>query len=264
MTNRSLHALVLPFLILAARRAPADDRAATAVKAPAVGRAQTGTMVAATPRKNDFALSLSPASVSLPPGGHATFTVSTHVTSGSPASVSFAVSGLPGGVSGSFSPASVAGGGGTTLTLAASASAAPGSQTFTVTGASSAVTHALHGVVAITVAPKNDFAIALSPSSAALSPGAQATFTVSTSVVSGAPMSIVLSVSGLPPGVTGTLSPSAVSSGGNATLTLAASASAASASTTFVVTGTAGAASHAAKASVAVQTGSLRALPAPR
>jgi len=235
----------------------------TGVSGAAKHAAQGAIAVAAAP-KNDFALSLSPAGVSLPPGGHATLTVSTHVTSGSPASIAFTLSGLPAGVSGSFSPASVAAGAGTTLTLAASASAAPGAQTFTVTGVSSGATHALQGGVAIVAAPKSEFSIALSPASAALSPGAQATFTVSTAVVSGTQMSIVLSISGLPPGVTGAFSPATVPSGGSATLTLAAAASAASASKTFVVTGTGGTASHTAKATIAVQSGRLRVMSLPR
>jgi hypothetical protein len=91
----------------------------------------------------DFALAVSPSSVSAAPGGTATATVSTSVSSGFSSAVSLSASGLPAGASASFSPASIAapGAGSSTLTLAAGTAAA-GAYNVTVTGSGGGKTHA--------------------------------------------------------------------------------------------------------------------------
>jgi Calcineurin-like phosphoesterase len=104
--------------------------------------------------------------------------------------------------------------------------------------------------------PANDFSLTLSPASATVAPGASASFTVASAVTSGSAETVTLAVSGLPAGVTGTLSPASVRSGAGATLTLAAAASAAGASGTFTVTGTASSGSHTATASLTIAGGS--------
>ncbi|MGW2485815.1 carbohydrate binding domain-containing protein [Streptomyces sp. NPDC001606] len=94
-----------------------------------------------TPPANDFAVSLSPATASLDPGGSAKATVQTSVTSGSAQSVDLAVSGAPSGVTASLSPSSVTAGGTSTLTVQAGTSAAPGTYTLTVTGTAGSTRH---------------------------------------------------------------------------------------------------------------------------
>ena len=93
------------------------------------------------PPGNDFSLSDSPGSASVAAGGSATSTVSTAVTSGSAQSVSLAASGLPSGVTASFSPGSVTAGGSSTLTLTASSSAAAGTYPVTITGTAASGSH---------------------------------------------------------------------------------------------------------------------------
>jgi len=88
----------------------------------------------------DFSVAVSPASTTVAPGASATVTVSTTRINGSSQTVALSVSGLPSGVTGSFSPASVTAGGSSTLTLAAS-STATGAGNFTVTGTSGSTTH---------------------------------------------------------------------------------------------------------------------------
>lgn len=94
---------------------------------------------AATP---DFALSVSPASLSAAQGGSATTTVSTTVSGGFNSAVSLSASGVPSGGSATFNPASIAapGAGSSTLTLAAGTAAA-GTYTVTVTGSGGGKTH---------------------------------------------------------------------------------------------------------------------------
>jgi len=100
--------------------------------------------VATTP---DFSMAISPASATVTVSGSASFTVSTSALNGSSQTISLSVAGLPSGVTGSFSPASVTAGGSSTLTVTASATAS-GSGTFTVTG-SSTTTHTATGSLTV-------------------------------------------------------------------------------------------------------------------
>ena len=74
-------------------------------------------------------------------GQNVTNTVSTTLTSGSTAAVTFTASGLPTGVTAAFSPTSCSPACSTTLTLTAGASATVGTGTITVTGTSGSLTH---------------------------------------------------------------------------------------------------------------------------
>ncbi|MFG1758925.1 M28 family peptidase [Micromonospora echinofusca] len=86
---------------------------------------------------NDFSVAVSPTSGSVQRGASTTATVSTATTAGSAQTVGLSATGLPAGVTASFSPSSVTSGGSATMTLSASASAAVGTYTVTVTGAGS-------------------------------------------------------------------------------------------------------------------------------
>ncbi|WP_327027763.1 M28 family peptidase [Micromonospora sp. NBC_01740] len=89
---------------------------------------------------NDFSVAVSPTSGSVQRGASITATVSTATTAGTAQTVGLSATGLPAGVTASFSPSSVTSGGSATLTLSASASAALGTYTVTVTGAGSGAT----------------------------------------------------------------------------------------------------------------------------
>jgi len=87
----------------------------------------------------DYALSESPTSVSAVQGGSATTTVTVTPSGGFTGSVSLAASGLPTGVTASFSPTSTTST--STLTLTASSTATAGTSTVTITGTSGSLTH---------------------------------------------------------------------------------------------------------------------------
>ena len=94
--------------------------------------------------KNNFTISLSPASDSVAQNGQVTFTVTTVSTGVAAESIALTVQDLPAGVTGAFNPTSVTAGGTSTLTLSASA-AAPltGSPvTFMVIGKAASAVHA--------------------------------------------------------------------------------------------------------------------------
>ena len=199
----------------------------------------------------DFAVAVSPASQSVVVGNSATYTVATAAVNGSTQSISLSVSGLPAGATGTFSPATVTAGGSSTLTVATSATAS--ATTFTVTGTST-TTHSTTASITVTAAIPPDFAVAVSPASQAIAQGASGTYTVSTTPLNGSTQSIALSVSGLPAGITGTLSPATVTAGGSSTLTLAVASTATASTTTFTVTGASGTVQHTANGSVTITT----------
>jgi Zn-dependent metalloprotease len=104
--------------------------------------AQTGDPTCTPSGQNsDFSLALSPASGSVQQGGSVSTTVSTNTTTGTAQSVTLTASGLPSGVTASFSPATVQSGQSSVLTLSATANAAPGASTVTVKGQGTTLSH---------------------------------------------------------------------------------------------------------------------------
>jgi hypothetical protein len=91
----------------------------------------------------DFSISASPSAVSVAQGGTGTSTITTAVSGGFNAAISLSASGLPAGVTVSFSPASIAapGSGSSTLTFTVASTATPGTSTITITGTGGGVTH---------------------------------------------------------------------------------------------------------------------------
>ena len=100
----------------------------------------------------DFSLSASPASLTVAQGSNGSTTINTTAVN-APEPVSLAVTGLPSGVTASFTPPSpVTSGGSTALTLAVGRTAAPGTSTLTITGtASSGGPHT--ATVTLTISP---------------------------------------------------------------------------------------------------------------
>ena len=94
------------------------------------------------PTSSDFLVTaLSRNQVAIP-AGQASYTVEVSSLNGFGGTVSLGVSGLPSGITASFSPASVAGGAGqSTLLLTTTAEISPGTYFFTITGASGSLSH---------------------------------------------------------------------------------------------------------------------------
>ncbi|MEV4223617.1 M28 family peptidase [Nonomuraea sp. NPDC049725] len=86
------------------------------------------------PPADDYTISVNPASASVDPGGTATTTVSTQVSSGQAQSVTLSASGVPAGVSVTFSPATITAGQSSTVTIATTAGTAPGTYPIGVNG----------------------------------------------------------------------------------------------------------------------------------
>jgi len=102
----------------------------------------------------DFVLSASPTSVSVAQGNSSSTTISTAIVGGFNSAVSLSASGLPTGVTASFSPASITapGNGNSILTFSASSTAATGTTNVTVTATGGGITHTTTVAVTVTAA----------------------------------------------------------------------------------------------------------------
>ncbi len=202
--------------------------------------------VAIQPQTVDFALS-APTSASVTRGASATSSISISRTNFTSA-VSLSVSGLPSGVTASFSPSSTTGTS-STLTFTASSSATTGTSVVTVTGAADGLTRTASISLTVNPATTSDFALS-APASASVTRGASATASISISRTNFT-SAVSLSVSGLPSGVTASFSPSSTT-GTTSTLTFTASSTATTGTSVVTVTGAANGLSRTASLSLTV------------
>jgi hypothetical protein len=200
----------------------------------------TRAAVAAGP---DFSISASPPTVLISSNGSSGFgntTVTATSINGFTGPVGFTVSGLPTGVTATVIPApgppNIA-----SIELAASASAAAGTTNITVTGTSGSLSHSI-SVPVMVVLPVSDFTVLVNPTSATISTGTGAVFSVLAPQVTGFTGLATFTASGLPTGVTASFGTSTGDGRGGtaATLTLAASSAASPGTSTITVTGHAG------------------------
>ena len=181
-----------------------------------------------------YTLSASPSTVSLAQGGNGTSTITVNPTGGFTGSVSLAASGLPSGVTASFSPTSTTGT--STLTLTASGTATVGALNVTVTGTSGTIVETT--TVALTVTPPGSFTLS-APSTLNVAQSASSAATITVDPANGFTGTVSLSASGLPVGVTAAFNPTSTT--GSSTLTFTAISTATTGAATVTVTGTSGA-----------------------
>lgn len=207
----------------------------------------------------DFALSASPTTVSVAQGGTKTTTVSTTVSGGFNSAVSLSASGLPAGVTASFSPTSIAapGSGSSTLTFTASSTAATGTSTITINASGGGVSHSTTVSLTVSATATPDFAVSASPTSVSVAAGSSGTSTISTTVSGGFNSAVSLSASGLPTGVTAAFNPTSIAApgSGSSTLTFTAGSTAAAGTSTITINASGGGVSHSATISLTITTG---------
>jgi YVTN family beta-propeller protein len=187
----------------------------------------------------DFALNASPLNPSLSPilqpGTSATSVISTSAFGGFNADVSLSLSGLPPGVTATFSSTTVPapGSGNSTLTLSASATTAFGTYTIPITASGGGLTHTLN--IALTIVNPGYFVTA-SPSSLTVKPGSSANTTVTVTVTDNSVSGLMFpDITGLPAGVTASFSPPFINGNGSLTLTLTANNTAAAGTSNVTV-----------------------------
>jgi hypothetical protein len=200
----------------------------------------------------DFTVGASPSSVSVTQGSTATSTITVTSLNGFNSAATLSASGLPAGVTASFSPNPVTppanGNAASTLTFTASSSATTGTSTVTVTGTSGSTTHTTTITLTVNAAATPNFTISAAPSSVTVTQGGTGTSTVTITSQNSFSSATTLSATGLPTGVTAAFSTNPVTPPANgsatSTLTFTASASATVGTATVTVTGTSGTLTH--------------------
>jgi len=108
----------------------------------------------------DFSLSATPSSQAVTAGGSTSYTATVSALNGFSGSVGLSVSGLPGGATASFNPASISGSGSSTLSVATSSSTPTGTYALTITGASGSLSHLASVTLAVNPVGPGSLAIA--------------------------------------------------------------------------------------------------------
>jgi subtilase family serine protease len=188
----------------------------------------------------DYSLSASPSSLSVAQGSSGTSTITVTGINSFSGSVSLTASGLPSGVTASFSPASATTT--STLTLTASSTATVGSATVTITGTSGSLVHTTTVALTITAVAAPNYSLSASPASLSVVQGTNGTSTVTVTKTGGFTGTVALTASGLPAGVTASFSPASTTT--TSTLTLTAASTATVGSATVTITGTSGSLTH--------------------
>jgi hypothetical protein len=200
----------------------------------------------------DFTVAASPSSQTVTAGGSTTYAATATGTNGYSGSVTWSVSGLPSGATGSFSPPSTSPGASSTLTVATTSTTPAGTYTLTVTGTDGALTHSTQ--VSLVVQPQaqvGDFTISATPASQTVTRGGSARYTVTITPVNGFNGSVSLSATGLPPKGTASFSPNPTTS--SSTLTVTTWRKTSASTYTLTITGTSGSLSHSTSVQLVVQ-----------
>jgi hypothetical protein len=207
----------------------------------------------------DFAVSASPTSLTVTQGSSGASTISTSVSNGFNSSVALSISGLPSGVTASFTPASISapGSGSSTLNFTVSSTATTGTFNTTVTATGGGITHTTTIPLTVNAATAPNFTISASPASLSVAAGGSGTSTISTTVSGGFNSAVSLSASGLPAGVTAAFSPTSIAApgSGSSTLTFTAASTAVAGTSTVTVNASGGGVSHSTTVSLTITTG---------
>ena len=198
------------------------------------GKATSSTTIVLTIPNPNFSVSSSAGSLTLAVGGaSASSTIKVNDQNGFAGSVNFAVSGVPSGVTATFSSASSEWS--SALTLKPGTSAVPGTYSVKVTGTSGALTSAATIVLLI---PEPSFSLTASAKALTLLVGSSAAGAIHVAGSNGSSSSVSLAAAGCPAGVTAAFSPAVTST--TSSLTFTASSSAAPGTYTVTITGAAG------------------------
>ena len=208
--------------------------------------------------KREFTVAASPASRTIYRNGTGTYTVTVGSVNDFSSPVTLSVSGLPDGVTESFSPNPVTPGRTSELTLTAGSGAALGADEFTVTGTAAGMTKTDTAEVVVP-----SFMVTMTPETGDVNQGSSRTYTVTVTPKNGFSRNVSLSVSDLATGLTGRFSRNPVtSSNWTSTLTIDASCSAAATADEFTVTGSGGGYAASDTAEVTPRRFSVRVSPA--
>jgi kumamolisin len=166
-----------------------------------------------------FGLTASPTAITAAQGASATATITSTVLNGFDSPVSLSATGLPAGVTITFSPSSITGAGTSTMTIAVGSSTPFGTYSIKVTGTSGAITEIVTVSLSVAKAPPT-YTLSASPTSIGIAKGSSGTVTLTTVVSGGFNSPVSLSATGFPIGVTVSFSPRTLPKPGAGTSTM--------------------------------------------
>jgi len=208
------------------------------------------TALAGSSSSPSFSLSASPGSVTITQGGAGgTTTVTVTPVGGFSGSVTLSASGLPSGVTPSFSvnPTTST----SVLTLTASATATTGTFTVTIQGTSGSLTNTTTVQLTVNPVSSGSFTLSASPTSVSITRGSHGTSTITIHPSGGFAGAVTLSATGMGSGTTATFGTNPATS--TSVLTLTASSSATTGTFTITVHGTSGSLSNTTTISLRVR-----------
>jgi len=194
----------------------------------------TATLVVTAP---DFSLSASPTTQTVVQGSATSYNLTINPVNGFAGQVTFSVSGLPTGASGTFSPNPATST--SALSVTTSTTTPAGTYAVTITGVSGSLTHTTT-VTLIVAAP--DFSLSASPSSQTVPQGSPTNYNFTINPINGFTGQVTFSLSGLPTGADGTFSPNPATS--TSALSVTTSASTPAGTYTVTITGVSGSLTH--------------------
>ncbi|HET9838516.1 MAG TPA: protease pro-enzyme activation domain-containing protein [Candidatus Angelobacter sp.] len=197
------------------------------------------TLIISTP---DFSISAAPSSQTINQGSPTSYTVTLNPISGYSGTVTFSASGMPAGVSASFTPVSLTGSGSTALNITTAFSTTPGTYPLTITGTDGTLTHATS--VTLVITPAGDFSMSTNIASQTVNPGQNTGYGITITSINGFSGTVSLSLSGLPAGATATFNPSSITGAGTSSLAITTSVATPAGVYNMIVTGTSGAITH--------------------
>jgi subtilase family serine protease len=203
-----------------------------------------------------FTLAASPNTASVVVGSSGTSTITTTVSGGFSSAIALSASGMPTGVTVSFSPTSIAspGSGTSTATFTVASGTATGSYPITITGTGGSISHTATVTLTVTAAATPAYTLSASPTSVSVAAGASGTSTITTAVSGGFSSAIALSASGMPTGVTVAFSPTSIAAPGSGTSTATFTVASGTTAGTYqiTITGSGGGITHTAPVSLTV------------
>jgi uncharacterized protein (TIGR03437 family) len=204
-----------------------------------------------------FSLSVVPDQVTVAPGGSASAGVTVTPYGGLTGAVNLAISGLPGGVTASFSPQSATST--STLSLTVPSSVPVGSYVGKITAYSGSLTQTIAVSLTVAAPVTPDFALSAAPSILSVLPGASVKSVIAIASIGSFSSAAALSVSGTPQGVAASFSPASTST--SSTLTLSAGSQVAPGIYIITIAAASGALNHASTIGLLVRANALSPVP---
>lgn len=201
----------------------------------------------------DFALTATPASQSVVAGNGTSYSATVTPSGGYSGTVTFSVSGLPAGATGTFTPASVTASGSSTLAITTTNAVAAGTYPLTISGSDGTLTHSASVSLVVSAPVVGDFAVSATPASQTVQAGNGTSYTTTITPSGGFTGTVNLSASGLPAGASASFAPASITGGsGSSTLTVSTTAATAAGTYTLTITGASGTLSHSTTVTLVV------------